>query len=66
MRYLYAPLILAVLLVSGCNSTRATSQDFTQTYWYSASAAQATPVAAAASCQTLITIGGGLKQKCAQ
>ncbi len=56
MRYvcMYA---MIVLLVTGCSKSTTTSQDFTKNYWYSASATS--------PCQTVMTIGGGLKETCA-
>lgn len=62
MRYAYFS-VIALMLVSGCaNKTQTASQDFTKDYSYLA----VVNTASTSQCQSMMTIGGGLKVKCSQ
>lgn len=51
--------VIALVLVSGCSNTKSYTQDISQDYSYMVAIENT-------SCQTLMTIGGGLKAKCNQ
>jgi uncharacterized lipoprotein YmbA len=52
--------VIALLLIGGCSTTKTATLDPAQQYTYMLPAQQE------AQCETLITIGGGLKTKCTQ
>ena len=58
MRYI-SLCVVSLLLLGGCSNTPAYTQDYTQDYWYAASVE-------VPQCQMMMTISGGLKQKCSQ